>query len=98
MDVKANAPLAMARLARLDLKADLAALGKMASDFERIVGYMDILAEIDTQGVEPMYSPMVEPLGPRPDEPLARDERKADDILAEAPERVGRFFSVPRVV
>jgi aspartyl-tRNA(Asn)/glutamyl-tRNA(Gln) amidotransferase subunit C len=98
MDVLADAPLAMARLARLDLKADLPALEKMASDFGRIVEYMNILAEVDTSGVEPMYSPMVDPVGPRPDEPRARDEGLADDILAQAPERAGRFFSVPRAV
>ncbi|MDR1576789.1 MAG: Asp-tRNA(Asn)/Glu-tRNA(Gln) amidotransferase subunit GatC [Deltaproteobacteria bacterium] len=103
MTINPQTALAMAKLARLGLDGDPAdsayhaRLAQLAQDFDRIVSYMDILAEVDTQGVEPMYSPMVDPLGPRLDEPLANASSKADHILERAPETVGRFFSVPRI-
>jgi aspartyl-tRNA(Asn)/glutamyl-tRNA(Gln) amidotransferase subunit C len=97
MTEQTDAALAVAKLARLDLKMDLKALDKLARDFERIVSYMDILSEADVTGVEPMYSPMIDPLGSRPDEPSPPDPAKSEAILAEAPERVGRYFSVPRL-
>jgi len=69
---------------------------ELLSEFNKIVSYMDILAEANTAGVEPMYSPMSEPLGPRVDG-VGEEISKADKILEEAPDRFGRFFSVPRI-
>jgi aspartyl-tRNA(Asn)/glutamyl-tRNA(Gln) amidotransferase subunit C len=70
---------------------------QLLSEFNKIVAYMDILSEANTEGVEPMYSPMLEPIGPRADVPRSPESLKADDILDGAPERVERFFSVPRI-
>ncbi|MDR1084355.1 MAG: Asp-tRNA(Asn)/Glu-tRNA(Gln) amidotransferase subunit GatC [Deltaproteobacteria bacterium] len=99
MTINTDSALAMARLARLDLGAEPADLTKLAEDFDRIVAYMDILAEAETAGIEPMYSPMENTAGPRPDEVLEPEGSagKAELILEQAPERVGRFFSVPRI-
>jgi aspartyl-tRNA(Asn)/glutamyl-tRNA(Gln) amidotransferase subunit C len=96
----------MAALARLDLARGLAPeeaeprVAKIASEFSQIVGYMDILNEVDTAGVAPLYSPMLEPQLPREDEPRPRPQTdaKAAAILEAAPRRSGRFFVVPRVV
>jgi aspartyl-tRNA(Asn)/glutamyl-tRNA(Gln) amidotransferase subunit C len=97
MGIDETTARAVAGLARLELAGtDEGDVRALVEEFSRIVGYMDILAEADTEGVEPLYSPMVDPEPPRPDEP-AWDGRKAEDILGQAPERVGRFFSVPRV-
>jgi aspartyl-tRNA(Asn)/glutamyl-tRNA(Gln) amidotransferase subunit C len=63
---------------------------------EAIVGYMDILNQIDTSGVEPLYSPLSNPAPPRPD--VAVKTRSAEEILANAPKRQGRFFAVPPVL
>ena len=97
MTITAKNALAIASLARLDLKMDIKALGKLIHDFDRIISYMDVLAEADVTGIEPMYSPMIQPTGPRPDEPKPSDPKKTEAIRAEAPERVGRYFSVPRL-
>ena len=91
-----------AELARLDPRYGLgqeeaeAALARLAGEMADIIGYMDILREAPTAGVEPLYSPLAEAPGPRPDEP----GRGADpeELLAQAPERVGRFFSVPKII
>jgi aspartyl/glutamyl-tRNA(Asn/Gln) amidotransferase C subunit len=98
LDDKAAKTVAM--LARLSLGGEEASETQteaIVSEFAKIVGYMDILGEADASGVEPMYSPMIDPQPARPDIPRA-DLGKADEILAQAPELVGRFFSVPKIV
>jgi aspartyl/glutamyl-tRNA(Asn/Gln) amidotransferase C subunit len=91
----------VAKLARLDLaeaggQVDQGHLKALVEEFSKIVGYMDILSEARTEGVEPLYSPMIDPQPPREDIPV-RDGLKATEILEQAPERVGRYFSVPRI-
>ncbi|MDR1487063.1 MAG: Asp-tRNA(Asn)/Glu-tRNA(Gln) amidotransferase subunit GatC [Deltaproteobacteria bacterium] len=95
----------IARLARLRITnseqgvaddQEVKALDTLVAEFSKIVGYMDILAQADTTGVEPLYSPMVEPLPPREDQPRTT-ENNSDSLLQNAPERIGRYFSVPRV-
>ncbi|MDR2340179.1 MAG: Asp-tRNA(Asn)/Glu-tRNA(Gln) amidotransferase GatCAB subunit C [Deltaproteobacteria bacterium] len=106
MPVDLKTAKAIAALARLELAPGVPegeaqdALGKLVGEFGKIVGYMDILGELDTSEVEPLYSPMLEPETPREDVPAKGDARlsDADDILGIAPELSGRFFVVPRVV
>ncbi|MDR3203792.1 MAG: Asp-tRNA(Asn)/Glu-tRNA(Gln) amidotransferase subunit GatC [Deltaproteobacteria bacterium] len=89
---------AVAELARLELvDSDSHSRGNIVDDFVKIVGYMDILAHAQTEGVDPLYCPIIEAQPPRADEPKSRPGL-ADKILEEAPERVGRFFAVPRIV
>lgn len=87
----------LARLARLAPdEATLARFGEQCAD---IIAYMDILAEVDTSTVEPLYSPVGHVTPYRADEPSSpadRPERSA--ILANAPESDGQFFVVPRIV
>jgi aspartyl-tRNA(Asn)/glutamyl-tRNA(Gln) amidotransferase subunit C len=61
-----------------------------------IVGYMDILNQVDTEEVTPLYLPLQRPEPPRRDVPETR--RSADDMLANAPERKQNFFVVPPVI
>jgi aspartyl-tRNA(Asn)/glutamyl-tRNA(Gln) amidotransferase subunit C len=101
MAIDENTARSVANLARLELSGTLGQidpdrLTALVEEFSKIVGYMDILSEANAQGVEPLYSPMIEPQPPRPDLPT-RDSQKADAILEEAPERFGRYFSVPRI-
>jgi aspartyl-tRNA(Asn)/glutamyl-tRNA(Gln) amidotransferase subunit C len=95
----------IARLARLRLtdsedtplaEAAEKTLETLVQEFAKIVQYMDILGQADTSGVEPLYSPMLDPLPPRYDEP-SNEPNSSDAILDSAPERIGRFFSVPRI-
>lgn len=91
-----------AELARLDLALGLdpdqarAAVDKLAEELAGIVDNIDILSEADTDGVEPLYSPMLEAPGYRADVP--RDSGLSEDILAQAPDRIGDFFSVPKIL
>lgn len=84
----------LARLARLaPEEGTLAKFGEQCAD---IIAYMDILAEVDTEAVEPLYSPVEHATPYRDDEPAARGLHA--DVLANAPETDGQFFIVPRIV
>ena len=82
------------RLARIELTDDqAAAFGRQLGD---IVGYFDKLKELDTDGVEPMVHAM-EALNV-----LAADVPEpsldAAAALANAPDRDGDYFKVPKVI
>ncbi len=84
----------VARLARLDLpEADLAVMAKQLTD---ILGYVDQLKELNTDGVEPMAHPLPVQNVFRPDE--LRPSLPVDAALANAPARSGDFFAVPAVL
>lgn len=94
--------LAVARLARLDLYAGYepdaadAAVALLARQMEDIVGYMDILDQVDTAGVEPMYSPMDGIAPPRADAMVRH--LTVEEVLENAPKRQGNFFAVPPII
>ena len=84
----------MAQLSRLAVSAQE---GQMFSrQFAAIVEYMDILAEVDVTGVEPLYSPQEHPASLRED--VARQRRSHKEVLANAPESDGQYFVVPKIV
>jgi aspartyl-tRNA(Asn)/glutamyl-tRNA(Gln) amidotransferase subunit C len=84
----------VARLARLALTD--AELEKMREQLNRILAYIEKLNALDTQGVEPTSHavPMVNVMRDDEERPcLPRDE-----ALANAPDRAGEFFRVPRII
>ena len=86
--------LHLCRLSRLE--PDASQQEEMAQQCSRIHAYMDKLAEVDTDGVEPLYSPVIHECAFRDDVAERRAERSA--ILADAPQTDGSFFIVPRIV
>ena len=94
---------AIAKLARLDLTRGLPpedaekALALFAEQFDNIVALMDTLAEVDTEGVEPLYWPLAVPAAP-PREDVAERHNTREELLRNAPEQDGQFFVVPRIV
>lgn len=84
----------VARLARLDLPQDKVEL--FAGQLGDILGYMDKLGELDTDDVEPLYSPVRHTTVLRGD--VVRKDYKREDVLSNAPEQDGQFFIVPRIV
>ncbi len=84
----------VARLARLRL--DESRLATFAGQFSDIVGYMDQLGQVDTEGVEPLYSPVEHAAPLRQD--CARKDFHRKDVLSNAPETDGSFFIVPKIV
>ena len=84
----------IAQLARLSLSEDEA--GAMAADLDTILGYVQKLQTLDTEGVEPTVHvmPLATPF--RADEP--RPSLPAEVALGNAPESQGSAFVVPPVM
>jgi aspartyl-tRNA(Asn)/glutamyl-tRNA(Gln) amidotransferase subunit C len=84
----------IAALARLSLADDEAL--RLASELEAILGYAEQLAALDTTGVEPTSHPieLATPLREDVPEPPLDPEL----ALANAPEREGSAFVVPKVL
>ena len=84
----------VARLARLELAPE--ERERMREQLDRILGYIDKLRQLDTAGVEPTSHavPMVNVF--REDE--LRPCLSPEEMLANAPDRSGEFFRVPRII
>jgi aspartyl-tRNA(Asn)/glutamyl-tRNA(Gln) amidotransferase subunit C len=83
---------AAARLAQIALEpAEELAL---AADLELILGRFSVLAEVDVEGLEPLFGPHPPRDGTRPDEPRPCLARQV--LLANAPEHEDGHYKVPR--
>ena len=84
----------IALLARLAL--DDRELEEMRLDLTAILGHMDVLAEVDTTGVEPMTHAVPMDLPLRADE--AAPSLPVEIALAGAPDAKEDFFIVPSII
>ncbi len=88
----------IALLARIRVPEE--ALDGLAVELSNIIGWVEQLGEVDTDGVEPMTS-VADMTWPRRED-IVNDGGKADDVLANATEPVktadGGFYTVPKVV
>lgn len=84
----------LAHLARIRLDANEAA--SLAAELDGILGWVAQLNEIDVDGVEPLTGPVRLALRMRDD--VVTDGDRRDALLSNAPDRVGSFFAVPKVV
>lgn len=94
MSISTEQVASIARLARLDLEEDKQAL--FAGQFAQILEYMDTLNEVNTDSVEPLYSPVQHGTVYREDEAASHCTR--EEVLSNAPEEDGTYFVVPRIV
>lgn len=87
----------VAKVARLSaIEMDEAGLDKMAPQLAKIMGFIEQLGEVDTDGVEPLANVVDIELKLRKDE--VTDGSCAEKVLANAPEETQGFFVVPKVV
>ncbi len=84
----------IAMLARLNVPEDQ--LDDLAGELNKILEWMDLLNEADTDGVAPMTAVKPMPLRRRSDE--VTEGGIAEDLVANAPEAAGAFFTVPKVI
>ncbi|PYN28113.1 MAG: Asp-tRNA(Asn)/Glu-tRNA(Gln) amidotransferase subunit GatB [Candidatus Rokuibacteriota bacterium] len=84
----------VARLARLALTD--AELERMREQLNAILAHIDALRTVDTTGVEPTSHAVPQFNVMRDDEP--RPCFPPEDMLANAPDRAGDFFRVPRII
>lgn len=82
---------ALARLSVTDAEAD-----RLASELEAILAYAEQLSGLDTSEVEPTSHPIELPTPLRDD--LPEPPLDPELALANAPERAGSAFVVPKVI
>jgi aspartyl-tRNA(Asn)/glutamyl-tRNA(Gln) amidotransferase subunit C len=84
----------IARLARIRVDDEEAA--RLQGELGAILGWVEQLAEVDVEGVEPLTGAAQMALRLRDDR--VNDGGDAERVLGNAPERVGDFYAVPKVV
>jgi aspartyl-tRNA(Asn)/glutamyl-tRNA(Gln) amidotransferase subunit C len=84
----------VARLARIAVSEER--LAPMAQELSGILNWIEQLAEVDTDGVEPMTSAVAATLPLRED--VVSDGGDASKVLTNAPKSVDGFYVVPKVV
>lgn len=94
MAVDRETVIRVARLARIQVpEGDLDTL---AGELSNIIGWVEQLDEVDTDGVAPMASVADMKLRWRKDE--VTDGGVRDKVIANAPDPVHGMFSVPKVI
>ena len=83
----------VAKLARLEMTD--ADLSTMADQLNNILGYVDQLQEVNTDGVEPLAHPL--PVHNVFREDILAPSLTPDEALQNAPNRLANFFGVPAV-
>jgi aspartyl-tRNA(Asn)/glutamyl-tRNA(Gln) amidotransferase subunit C len=84
----------VAKLARLALSD--AEIDKMVPELNNILGWVEQLAEVNTDGVEPLTAVIDLKLRLRDD--VVNDGDVRDKVLANAPDAQHGFFAVPKVI
>lgn len=84
----------VAFLSRLKIEDDK--IASTEDEFNKILGWIEQLSEVDTSGVEPLVSVNDCCLQMRQD--VVNDGNQAEQILANAPMKEYGYFAVPKVV
>ena len=84
----------IAKLARIAMSD--AELERLVPELNAIIGWVEQLAEVNTDGVEPLTAVIEQKLRLRDDK--VTDGNIRDEVLANAPEAQHGFFAVPKVI
>ena len=84
----------IAALARI--RVEEAEVENLRNELNGILGWIEQLNEVNVDGVQPLTGAANMALAMRAD--VVTDGGYPDKILANAPERIGDFFAVPKVV
>jgi aspartyl-tRNA(Asn)/glutamyl-tRNA(Gln) amidotransferase subunit C len=84
----------IAKLARIAMSD--AELERLVPELNNILGWVEQLGEVDTDGVEPLATVVDQKLRLRDD--VVNDGNIREEVLANAPEAQHGFFAVPKVI
>jgi aspartyl-tRNA(Asn)/glutamyl-tRNA(Gln) amidotransferase subunit C len=84
----------IAKLARIAMSDE--EIERLAPELNNILGWVEQLGEVDTDGVEPLATVIDLKLRLRDD--AVTDGNIRDEVLANAPEAQHGFFAVPKVI
>ena len=94
MSVSSQQVRHIAKLARIGMSD--AEIDALVPELNNILGWVEQLAEVNTDGVEPLTAVIDQKLRLRDD--VVNDGDIRDDVLANAPEAQHGFFAVPKVI
>ena len=90
-------PATVRRIAKLArIRVDEVQVEALRTDLNAILGWIEQLNEVDVEGVEPLAGAAQMALRLRED--VVTDGGIAEAVLANAPDRNGDYFGVPKVV
>lgn len=90
-------PATVRRIATLArIRIDEAEVTTLVNELNGILGWIEQLNEVDVSGVDPLTGASHMALALRED--VVNDGGYPDAILYNAPDRIGDFFAVPKVV
>ena len=95
MSVDKSTVVRIAKLARIRVPEE--DLDGLADELSNILGWVEQLDEVDTEGVEAMAS-AAEGMGMRWRKDAVTDGGCRDDVLANAPDARDGYFVVPKVI
>jgi aspartyl-tRNA(Asn)/glutamyl-tRNA(Gln) amidotransferase subunit C len=84
----------IARLARIAMSDE--EIERLAPELNNILGWVEQLGEVNTDGVEPLTAVIDQKLRLRED--VVTDGDIREDLLANAPDAQHGFFAVPKVI
>jgi aspartyl-tRNA(Asn)/glutamyl-tRNA(Gln) amidotransferase subunit C len=84
----------IARLARIAMSDE--EIERLAPELNNILSWVEQLAEVNTDGIEPLTAVIDQKLRLRED--VVTDGDIREDVLANAPEAQHGFFAVPKVI
>jgi aspartyl-tRNA(Asn)/glutamyl-tRNA(Gln) amidotransferase subunit C len=84
----------IAKLARIAMSEE--ELDRLLPELNAIIGWVEQLGEVNTEGVDPLTAVIDQKLRLRDD--VVNDGNIRDQVLANAPEAQHGFFAVPKVI
>jgi aspartyl-tRNA(Asn)/glutamyl-tRNA(Gln) amidotransferase subunit C len=84
----------IAKLARIAMSDE--EIERLVPELNNILGWVEQLGEVDTDGVEPLATVIDQKLRLRDD--AVTDGNIRDEVLANAPDAQHGFFAVPKVI
>jgi aspartyl-tRNA(Asn)/glutamyl-tRNA(Gln) amidotransferase subunit C len=84
----------IAKLARIAMSDE--EIERLAPELNNILGWIEQLSEVNTDGVEPLTAVIDQKMRLRDD--VVTDGNIRDEVLANAPEAQHGFFAVPKVI
>ena len=94
MSVNADTVRHVAKLARIAMSD--AEVDALVPELNQILGWVDQLSKVDTEGVEPLTAVIDQKLRLRDD--VVTDGDVRDEVLLNAPDAQHGFFAVPKVI
>lgn len=94
MSVSSEKVRHIAKLARIAMSEE--ELDRLVPELNNILGWVEQLGEVDTDGIEPLTAVIEQRLRLRED--AVNDGGIRDEVLANAPDSEHGFFAVPKVI